>query len=78
MNGLSSQVDGSRSLADAESAQEYKDNDFRDELEVSAPTHPLFPTSLNSNNTVNHKMWGSQNWQTGDDRGPINTFMPGT
>ena len=48
-----------------ESAQDYQENDFRDELEVSAPTHPLIPTSLSSINTVNHKLWSSQNWQTG-------------
>jgi hypothetical protein len=40
MNGLSRQEDGSHSMADAGSAQEYQDNEFRDELGVSNSTHP--------------------------------------
>ena len=29
-----------------ESAQEYQNSEFNDELSVSNPTHPLFPTGL--------------------------------
>ena len=35
MNGMSRQVDGPRSMADAESAKEYQDDDFSDELGLS-------------------------------------------
>ena len=58
MNGMSRQVDGPRSLADTESAQEYQDDEFSDELGLSDPTHPLFPASLYSNNAVTHKNCG--------------------
>ena len=59
-NGMSRQEDGPRSMADVESAQEYQDDDFSDELGLSDPPHPLFPTSLDSNCTVTHR-----NWQAG-------------
>ena len=55
MNGMSRQADGPRSIADKESAQEYQDDEFNDELGLSAPPHPLFPASLDSNNAVTHK-----------------------
>ena len=41
-------------MANSGSAQEYQDNDFSDELGVSDPTHPLFPTSQFSNSATNH------------------------
>ena len=44
-------------MANAESAQEYQDDDFSDELGLSDPPHPLFPTSLDSNYTVIHRNW---------------------
>ena len=52
MNGMSRQVDGPRSMADSESAQEYQDNEFSDELGMSDPAHPLFPASLFSNSAT--------------------------
>ena len=55
MNGMSRQADGPRSRADEVSAQEYQDKEFSDELGLSAPPHPLFPASLDSNNAVTHK-----------------------
>ena len=65
MNGMSRQVDGPRSRADEVSAQEYQDDEFNDELGLSAPPHPLFPASPDSNNTATHKkIVDSQNWQT--------------
>ena len=47
-------------MANAESAKEYQDDEFSDELGLSDPPHPLFPTSLDSNCTVTHR-----NWQAG-------------
>ena len=55
MNGMSRQVDGPRSRADEVSAQEYQDDEFNDELGLSAPPHPLFPASPDSNNAATHK-----------------------
>ena len=65
MNGMSRQVDGPRSRADEVSAQEYQDDEFNDELGLSAPPHPLFPASPDSNNAATHKKFvDSENWQT--------------
>ena len=55
MNGLSRLGDGSRSSANLGSALEYQDIEFRDEVGLSDPTHPLFPTYLWSNNATSHK-----------------------
>ena len=54
MNGMSRQVDGSRSTADPGSAQEYQDKEFNDEVSVSDPSHPLFPTCLLSKTAADH------------------------
>ena len=65
MNGMSRQVDGPCSRADEVSAQEYQDDEFNDELGLSAPPHPLFPASPDSNNAATHKkIVDNQNWQT--------------
>ena len=45
-----------------ESTQEYQDSEFSDELRLSDPAHPLFPTSLWSNSATIHITWGSQDW----------------
>ena len=65
MNGLSRQGDGSRSHANEESAQDNQDSEFRDELSLSDPAHPLFPTNLSSNSATYHSLWCCQNWQIG-------------
>ena len=57
MNGMSRQVDGPRSMADAESAKEYQDYEYLDELGLSDPTHPLFPPTLDPNLAVRHRNW---------------------
>ena len=47
-------ADGSRSDANAGSAQEYQDNEFRDKLALSRPAYPLFPADLWSSNATSH------------------------
>ena len=48
--------DGSCSFADTGSAQEYQNNDFLCELDVSDPTNPLYPTYLWSKGATNNKL----------------------
>ena len=64
MNGMSRQGRRISLEADSESAQEYQDSEFSDELGLSDPTHPLFPTCLCPATATGHIVWGSQNWQT--------------
>ena len=71
MNGMSRQEDGPRSVADTESTPEYQDDEFRDEVGLSDPLHPLFPTSPESNNAVTHKNCGQPelaDWRTQQDK----------
>ena len=65
-------------MADKESAQEYQDKDFRDELEVSTPTHPLFPTCLGSNNNANHNVVQSElaDMRTQQDERVLKKYTP--
>ena len=65
MDGLSRQIDGSRSLVDTGSHKSTKTMNVLDGLSGSDPAHPLSPTYLNSKGATTNKLRSSHQWQTG-------------